>query len=156
MIKNHEELYELLLAKRNSGGSVTCSFKDMNQFVSTTTNEIAIERFLKELGLKPKRIKGDWKQIDQSMAKKILEYILSMNMAYDIELETKPLANMLSNYFLNEFLSNAIYYTNGYFDEDDGFFKLRAWRSITDSTFDTGVLVIDKNNIGILWGEDND
>ena len=155
MIKNHEELYELLLAKRNSG-SVTCSFKDMNQFVSTTTNEIEKELFLKELGLKPKRIKGNWKQIDQSMAKKILEYILSMDMAYDIELETKPLANMLSNYFLNEFLSNAMYYTNGDFDEDDGFFKLRAWRSITDSTFDTGVLVIDKNNIGILWAEDND
>ncbi|MFD9627422.1 hypothetical protein [Peribacillus muralis] len=155
MIKNHEEFNEILLAKRNSG-SVTCSFKDMDQFVNTTTNEIAKELFLKELGLKPKRIKGNWKQIDQSIAKKILEYILSMDMAYDIELETKPLANMLSNYFLNEFLSNAIYYTNGDFDEDDGFFRLRGWQSITDSTFDTGVLVIDKNNIGILWAEDND
>ncbi|MBT2668780.1 hypothetical protein J7J00_25570 [Bacillus sp. ISL-4] len=155
MIKNHEEFNEILLAKRNSG-SVTCSFKDMNQFVNTKTNEIAKELFLKELGLKPNRIEGNWKQIDQSISKKILEYILSMDMAYDIELETKPLATMLSNYFLNEFLSNAIYYTNGDFDEDDGFFRLRGWQPITDSTFDTGVLVIDKNNIGILWAEDND
>lgn len=155
MIKNHQEFNEILLTKRNSG-TVTCSFKDMNQFVNVTTNEIVKELFLKELDLKPKRIKGNWKQIDQSTANKILEYILSMDMAYDIQLETKPLANMLSNYFLNKFLPDATYYTNGDFDEDDGFFSLRGWQPITDSTFDTGVLVIDKKNIGILWAEDND
>jgi hypothetical protein len=140
-----------LLSKRNSG-STNCSFKSMNNSV----NEINKELFLDELGFKSDEIKNEWEKVDETTAKKILEYILSYDMAYDAELGTKAKASLICSYFLNEFQSDAIFFTNGYFDEDAGFFKLSAWTPLTDSTFDTGILAIDKNKIGILWAEDND
>ncbi|WP_242218504.1 hypothetical protein [Bacillus cereus group sp. BfR-BA-01380] len=151
MFNSFEDFNDILLTKRNSG-SIICSFKSINNL----GNEITKEEFLEEIGHQSNEIKGRWEVIDKRMAKKILEYILSMDMAYDIDLETKPLAEKLSNYFLKEFLSDAKYYTNGKFDEVDGFFRLSEWTSITNSTFDTGILAIDKNKIGILWAEDND
>jgi hypothetical protein len=152
---NLEQFNKLLSTKRNSG-SVTCSLKDVNSMGDEATKEIIKEQLLEDLSLKTNRIKGNWKEIDKSMAKQILEYILSFDMAYDIELDSKPLADKLSNYFFNQFLSDTKYYTNGDFDNDFGFFRLRSWTPITNSTFDTGVLGIDKNKIGILWAEDND
>jgi hypothetical protein len=161
MIKDLEQFNNLMLTNRNAG-RVTCSFKDINTSenektkTKTKTKTNGKELFLKELGFKSNRIEGNWKPIYLSMAKKILEYILSLDMAYDLDLGTKPLADKLSAYFLNQFQSDTKYYTNGIFDEDLGFFRLRSWLPVTDSTFDTGVLAIYKNRIGILWAEDND
>lgn len=150
MIKSLEEFNRILLT-RNSG-SVTCKFKSTN----CMGNETTVEKLLEDIGYKSNRIKGKWRLIDKRTAQRILEYILSMDMAYDIDLETKPLAKKLSIYFLNQFQPEAKYYTNGNFDEKEGFFRLRGWTPLTDSIFDTGVLAIDKNKFGILWAKDND
>jgi len=150
MINNIKD-FNQLLSKRNSG-KITCKFKNI-QLVSDKSTK---EQFLSEIGFKPVEIKGNWERIDKTQAQRILEYTLSFDMAYDTELNTKPKAKSLSCYFLSEFQNDAVYFTNGYFEEDAGSYRLRGWTPITDSTFDTGILAIDKYKIGILWAEDND
>ncbi len=53
--------------------------------------------------------------------------------------------------------SEAKFFTNGEFahaydDEDNGI----AWHSVTDATFNTGVVFVDGLHIGLFWVEDED
>lgn len=151
MIKNDEEFYSLL-SRRNSG-KVTCGFEDRKNI----EDEELIEGLLKQLGHNPKKIKGKWKHVDRSYAKNILTFILSKDMTQNLDLETKPLAEKISNYFLEKFQPETAFYTNGQFDSISGYFKLYAWTSITDSefyTFDTGIVAFDNDKIGMLWATD--
>lgn len=151
MINDDEEFYSLL-SRRNSG-KVTYGFEDRNNI----EDEELKEGFLKRMGHNPKKIKGNWKQVNKSYAKNILTYTLSKNMTHNIDLETKPLAEKLSNYFLDKFQPEAVFYTNGQFNSNSGYFKLYAWTTITSSkfyTYDTGIVVFDNDKIGMLWATD--
>jgi hypothetical protein len=151
LINNLEEFNKILLSKRNDG-KITCKFKSIH----SESDNIIKEQFLDGTGFNSYQIKGKWKKVDTSTAQKILEYIFSFDMAYDIELATKSQANFLASYFINEFNSDAEYFTNGNFELDKGFYRLKGWTPLTDSIFDTGILAIDKEKVGILWAEDND
>ncbi|WHX39765.1 hypothetical protein QNH36_19255 [Mesobacillus sp. AQ2] len=151
MINNIEDFNQILLSKRNTG-NITCEFKN----IQLASDKITKDQFLNEIGFKPIEIKENWKKVDKNEAQRILEYILSFDMAYDTELDAKPEAKTLSSYFLSIFHRKAAFFTNGYFEEDAGSYRLRGWTPITDSTFDTGILAIDKYKIGILWAEDTD
>ncbi|OCA85076.1 hypothetical protein [Pseudobacillus wudalianchiensis] len=148
MINNRKDFMNLLETKRNAG-KVTCCVRKMD-----TTGTAVVDSFVKELGFRP--IGEKWEQITQHEARNILMYLFSMDMAYDAELESKPLADELSDYFLSTFSLQSKIFTAGYFEENSGFFKLQTWEPITDATFDTGIVVLDANKIGILWVEDED
>ncbi|MBP1933011.1 hypothetical protein [Ammoniphilus resinae] len=152
MFNDFEEFEKVLVSNRDSG-DVTCRMKDINQVGRVVEVK---EQFLQEVGLNSDRIKGRWKEVDRKTAGRILEYILSVDMAYDIKLKSKPLADQLGRYFLNQFHFDAKYYTNGDFEEKTGFLRIRGWIPVTASTFDTGVVVMDEDRIGILWTEDDD
>ena len=149
MIKNIKEFTNLLAKKRNSG-RVTCCVKEINNAAGIAT----VDSFVKELGFKP--IGEEWELITQQTARNILIYLFSMDMAYNIELDSKPLADKLSYSFLSGFSSGAKIFTNGYFDKDSGFFALRGWQPLSNATFDTDIVILDANKIGILWVEDED
>lgn len=151
MIKNDEEFHSLL-ARRNSG-KVTYGY----ELRSNIEKENIVEVFLKQLGHNPEKIRGNWRPVDKTYALKILKYALSKNMTHDIDLETKPFAENLSDYFLEKFQPEAVFYTNGKFDSNSGYFKLYSWITITNSqlnTFDTGIVAFDNLHIGILWATD--
>lgn len=151
MIKNDDEFYSLL-TRRNSG-KVTYGF----ELRSNIEKEDIMEVFLKQMGHNPEKIRGNWRPIDKTFAKSILTYALSKNITHDIDLETKPLAEKLSDYFIEKFQPETVFYTNGKFDSSSGYFKLYSWITITDSrlnTFDTGIVAFDNVQIGILWATD--
>ncbi|WP_336764631.1 hypothetical protein [Paenibacillus sp. USHLN196] len=151
MIKNDDE-FESLLSKRNSG-KVTYGIELKNNIEKGSI----LEAFLTRMGHNADKIEGNWRMVDKDYAKKILIYVLSKNMTHDIDLKTKPMANELSEYFLDQFQKEAIFYTNARFDSKSGYFKLYSWTTITNShwhTFDTGIVAVDNINIGILWATD--
>ncbi|MFZ3590111.1 hypothetical protein ACOI1C_12720 [Bacillus sp. DJP31] len=158
MENNFGDFNSVLETERNNG-KVICNITDMttgSQGKAGKITKVEVVKFLDAIGLKSHRIKEKWERINRGTAGRIIEYILSSDMAYDLELRTKPISKNLSDYFLSQFTTEVEYYTNGKFDKESGIFRLRSWTSLTNSTFDTGVLVIDMSKIGILWAEDND
>lgn len=47
-----------------------------------------------------------------------------------------------------------MYDTNA--DVQSGYVELSSWTPISQATFDAGVVVVDKKNIGMIWVEDED
>jgi len=101
-------------------------------------------------------------EIDAHRAEWILASILHRDMAYNYECMSYQDAEHLSREFLGLFAAGARFFMNGKFEEwmpnnsDHGLLKLSSWGGITRSTFDTGVICIDSNQVGILWFEDED
>jgi hypothetical protein len=159
-----KQLFESVIETPRNDGRVIYKIKNINAnprgiarlFSLINSSKASKEKLLKKLGLKNKRIKNRWIKVEKDDALKIMNYILSRDMAYDFELDTKPMANQLSNYFFDQFDSEAQFYTNGEFHDERGFYRLGSWISLTNSVFDTGVVVVDKSKIGIFWAEDND
>lgn len=79
------------------------------------------------MGPNADKLEGNWIMVDKDYAKEILIYVLSKNMTQDIDLNTKPMADELSEYFLDQFQKKAIFYTNARFDSKSGYFKLYSW-----------------------------
>jgi hypothetical protein len=164
MVIDIKQMFESVIETPRNDGRVIYKIKKINAnprgiarlFLLRNSPKASKEKLLKELDLKNKRIKNRWIKVEKEDALKILNYILSRDMAYDFELDTKPMANQLSSYFIDQFGSEAQFYTNGEFHEELGFYRLGSWISITNSIFDTGVLVVDQSKIGIFWAEDND
>lgn len=90
------------------------------------------------------------------MARKIIEYILSIDLAYDLDLESKPFANQVSEYFINQIHVDGQFYTNGEFTTKGNEIRLLSWIPISSQIFDTGVIAVDGKKMGILWAEDHD
>lgn len=84
-----------------------------------------------------------YREIDESEARWIIAEALHRDQAYRAELMTAAQAEQLTAEFLEQFGAQARYFThNGY--------------SVTEATFDTGVLVIGAFQSGCLWVEDED
>lgn len=141
-----------MLTKRNSG-EVTYGFEVRRN----NENREIMKLFLRKMGHNPEKIMDNWIKVNKTCAKNILTYALSKNMTHDIDLETKPFAEKISDYFLEKFRTEAVFYTNGKFDSISDYFKLYSWTTITNSrvnTFDTGIIAFDNVQIGILWATD--
>ncbi|MED3728545.1 hypothetical protein [Priestia filamentosa] len=149
IFKDFGEFRDVLFTKREAG-KVTCSMRERTQHSSLDD----INHFVKQLGYQG--LGNDWDSVDEQMARRIITYILSMDLAYDSDLDSTPIAGELCDYFISLLSSQAEYYTNAHFEEDSGHFRLEEWSSISTSTFDTGIIVVDRDKIGILWVEDED
>lgn len=97
-----------------------------------------------------------WDQLNRSQAEKISSYILDYDLAYNVPIIEKNLAENLSSKFLNFFSEEAVFFTNASFSDDEGEFHIDGWSPITDATFDSGIIVFDGSLIGILWVMDED
>jgi hypothetical protein len=147
--KDFEEFRDVLFTKRDAG-KVTCSIIGRNQCSSLED----MNHFVQQLGFQG--IDNSWDSVDEQMARRIITYVLSMDLAYDSDLDSTPIAGELCDYFISLFSFQAEYYTNAHFDEDSGHFRLEEWSSISSATFDTGIIVVDQDKMGILWAEDED
>ena len=95
-----------------------------------------------------------WQAIDRSDARKILVRILHRGLAYPQEEMPLGDAQALADRILALFSSDAGFFTNGSYAQDEGQGVRR--HSITDATFDTGVVFVDRSQIGLFWIEDED
>lgn len=94
---------------------------------------------------------------------RILAQLLYRDMAYDTELMKAEEALELAEKFVSLFSEQSSqYYSNSEWRNDPlqtpGTFgaQLNGWSPFTDATFDSGIIVVDKDKIGIAWFEDED
>ncbi|WP_111924547.1 hypothetical protein [Priestia endophytica] len=147
--KDFEGFRDVLLTQRDAG-KVTCSLRERTQHSPLDD----INHFVQQLGFQG--LDNYWDSVDEQKARRIITYVLSMDLAYDSELDSMPIAGELCDYFISLFSSQAEHYTNDHFDEDLGHFRLKEWRSISSSTFDTGIIIVDQYKTEVIWGEDED
>ncbi|MVO99852.1 hypothetical protein [Paenibacillus lutrae] len=91
------------------------------------------------------------KETDQHGVNKLLDYALTKQMVHDLDMMSSGEAKALINKFFNLFgAANKRLFTNAKYDNG------LSWSSIMKETpgviyFDTGVVVVTRNLIGILW-----
>ena len=119
----------------------------------------ALDSYVEQLDMHG--IGDSWREIDTSSAGKIIHRILHRDLAYNYELMLQTEAKTLTNRVISLYSLNVKCYTNGNFDEDAIAINPRvkrgpSWHPITEATFDTGVVFVDKTRFGLIWVEDED
>jgi hypothetical protein len=91
--------------------------------------------------------------ITASFAVALVTSILHKDMAYSGPIMSEERAKELAGRFLQQFGADAAFYSNGWNGwETDS----TGWKPATNSTFDTGVLIIGNDRSGCIWVEDED
>jgi hypothetical protein len=147
------ELREEIISKRELGEVLLATKKLIPSGNSDEENLMAlVDSFVMQLGFSG--IGDRWKHIDRESAQKILHFILSKNLAYSEASMTVTDAESISDKFINLFQDNCQFFTNGIFNHN--YSRITEWDSIAESTFDTGVVIVSNDRIGILWVQDED
>lgn len=117
----------------------------------STLKAPALLQLLEEFGLKEDL--SIYREIDAVEARRLVHFVLHQGLAYSTHVMPAPRAAELTDRFLSQFGSDGTrYYTNGTFHNS----RNGGWSSATDSTFDTGILVIGPERSGYLWVEEED
>ena len=148
------ELREEIISKRESGEVLLETKKLIPSGNSDDENLMAlVDSFVMQLGFSG--IGDRWKHINRESAQKILNFILNKNLAYSSEESiTVTDAESIADRFMNLFKDNSQFFTNAIFNHN--YSGLTEWDSIAESTFDTGVVIVSNERIGILWVQDED
>ncbi|HAX75365.1 MAG TPA: hypothetical protein DCY88_05915 [Cyanobacteria bacterium UBA11372] len=147
------ELREQIISKRESR-EVLLEIKKLIPSVNLAGENLMaiVDSFVMQLGFSG--IGDRWKQINRKSAQKILIFILNKNLAYAEESIAINDAETIANRFMILFEDNCQFLTNAIFNNN--YSRLTEWDSITESTFDTGVVIVSNERIGILWVQDED
>lgn len=143
-----EELRDSILEHRICG---EVTFQVAERIAAIDDNSSAkdiLDSFVKTSGFAG--LGDHWTEIDRDNAQTIAQNILRQDLAYRAEIMPEQLACQLAGQFLALFDDGTHYFTNGEFD-DRG---LLMWSGITEATFDSGIICIDNQRIGILWVQD--
>lgn len=141
------------LAKRDAG-LVHFEIRDRSDFPKTS-DIAAIDEFVSELN--NKKLDSDWKCLKKYDAERLLTSILHKDMAYQYECMEIGLARAMMRSFFDLFSDKAQFYSNADFKpESGGLVSIGSYKSITNATFDSGIVAIDDEHIGLLWCEDED
>jgi hypothetical protein len=98
---------------------------------------------------------GDrWKEISREEAEKIINFIMTKDLAYSVDLMSPEEAQQISSKVSTLFTGDCKYFTNASFVNN--FSGMSEWNSITESTFDTGVIIVSGERIGMIWVQDED
>ena len=101
-------------------------------------------------------------KVTRKIASQILTHLLNEDMAYSAEIMEMSEAKEFSNQFFSFFEKDALCYSNSdwnknKYSKDKKFeFGLGSSNPLTDSTFDSGVIICDSKKIGIAWFQDED
>ncbi len=82
--------------------------------------------------------------------------VLARDLAYRATIMPNEDAEALAASFLRLFPAPASYWTNGELLVAHAHGTSGAWRSATEATFDSGLVVVSATRAGILWVEDED
>ncbi|QLE57471.1 hypothetical protein [Nostoc sp. TCL26-01] len=154
---NHQEISQLreeLLSKRNLGEA----FIAIQNFTwdGDTNNpqdvQKIIDSFVSQLGYSPL---GDrWQSINQEAAQKISEFVLTKDLAYAVEIMSLSEAEAIFQKISNLFQDDCQFFTNATFVNN--YSGISSWDSLTEATFDTGVVMLNHRQIGLLCVKDED
>lgn len=141
------------LEKRDAG-LVHFDIRSRKDF-SAKTDTAAIDQFVSELN--HKKLEALWKPFKKYDAERLLTSILHKDMAYQYECMEIGLARSTMRSFFDLFSDAARFFSNTEFrPESGGLVSLGSYQSITNATFDSGIVAIDDNHIGFIWIEDED
>lgn len=141
------------LEKRDAG-LVHFDIRSRNDF-SSASDTAAIDEFVSELN--HKKLNALWKAFKKYDAERLLTSILHKDMAYQYECMEIGLARSTMRSFFDLFSASARYYSNAEFrPESGGFVSIGSYQSITNATFDSGIVGIDDKHISFIWIEDED
>ena len=142
-----QALRELALSKRIFG-RLTIEHQLLSE--SSPVESECVNEFLKRFGFTGSH--ADLHQINRKEAAQQAVLVLNRDLAYGVEVMTKPEAQQIASSFLNCFERPTVrYFTNG---ERIG--NNWAGNPISDSTFDQGIIALNDEAIGILWAQDED
>ncbi|BCL38191.1 hypothetical protein [Nostoc sp. MS1] len=143
-----------IISKR-SIGNIVFELKQISPEINIDKSEdlqAILDLFVTQLGYVGLGV--HWKEINQNAAEKILERILTKDLAYSAKIMSTGKAEEISTKMLNFFQNPCKFFTNAVFT--DNYSAMSAWDSLTESTFDTGVIIVSTKMIGILWVKDED
>ncbi|HEX6484856.1 MAG TPA: hypothetical protein VF043_38925 [Ktedonobacteraceae bacterium] len=169
--ENARRIEDLRSELNTSGMNAGCEFieemenqivLEVQKYISGEKNESAlfsvVNAFVTSLNLSPFNAFGQMRirEVDGREARKILAFVLTENLAYGptgiISGET---ALVLMEPMLRLFTSSVRYFTNAKFTSDP--FRLLSWSPIAGSrTFDTGIVLVDDQHVGIIWATAED
>ena len=128
-------------------------FEHFPNFKYVLKAEASVESFIKSL----------IKISDKKLACDIITILIHQDLAYDAEMIPLEEAALLANKFFSLFSNQAAYFFNSTWNEHehsqvDKDFKLglSSWTSLTEATFDSGIIICDNDKIGIAWFADED
>jgi hypothetical protein len=132
-------------------GSVRCGLSSQP---SPTVQELA-----HEFGLRDEAT--CYKEIEDTSARRLVQLVLHSDLAYHSEIMSESRAAELTDRFFAQFGPGARYFSNGTFHEEPQWISESvkagaSWESVTEATFDTGVLILAPGCSGCLWVEDED
>jgi hypothetical protein len=99
---------------------------------------------------------------DVALAKNILTALLHKDLAYGMELMPLDRASLFTDRFFSLFSSQALYFSNSTWNQneykpaEDFKFGFSSWWSLTELTFDSGIIICDNSKIGVVWFSDDD
>lgn len=82
-----------------------------------------------------------------------LLYLLTHDLAYSVEFATGSEASPLVTSFLSQFPDPAEFFTNGTSSFGTG---NSSWTPLTSATFDSGIIAVTSEAIGVVWFADED
>lgn len=155
-MESFERLKDEIFAKRY--GVVHFDIRAFDWLNSDKINR-ALDSYVEQLNMHG--LGASWREVDTSSARKIIQRILHRDLAYNSELMLQTEAKTLTDRVMSLFSLNVKCYTNGNFNEDGIAISPEVkrglgWHPITEATFDTGVVFVDKSRIGLIWVEDED
>ncbi|BAY34772.1 hypothetical protein NIES2107_66790 [Nostoc carneum NIES-2107] len=149
-----QELKAEILSKR-SLGNILFEIKQINSDITLNkADELTeiLDLFVTQMGYVG--IGDRWQEIHQDAAQKIVVFVLKKDLAYSAKIMPTEEAEKISTKILNLFANPCRFFTNAVFVND--YSALSAWDSLTNSTFDTGILVVNSTMMGMLWVKDED
>ncbi len=156
-IENSLEIAELraeIVSKRNNG-EVLLEVKKIvpdGTVASFENPREIIDLFVTQLGYAS--LDARWKEINQEEAQKIINFIMTKDLAYSVQLMSLQEAEKIFVKLFHFFSSNSKFFTNASFINNVS--AMNAWDSITKATFDTGVVILSDTRIGMVWVKDED
>jgi hypothetical protein len=149
-----QEFKKKIVSKRNIG-SVVFEIKQISPEINPKKPQDcqeALDLFVSQIGYVGLGI--HWKEVDQEAAQKILERVLTKDLAYSAKIMSIEDAEEISTKIFNFFQNQYKFFTNAVFTHN--YSALSAWDSLTEATFDTGIIIVSTTMIGMLWVKDED
>ncbi len=130
-----------------------------NNDMTALLDAFATEHHLEPLG-------SGWAEVNEETARWIMRRMLSRDLAYRAEIMDEGLAGKLIQEFQTACARGASeqrhrYFTNGKAVDGPAMYDVHLkpildWMPATTSTFDTGVVMLTRLAIGLMWVEDED
>jgi hypothetical protein len=105
--------------------------------------------FVRELGMKPP---PKWTTLDSRQALTVATRVLFADFAHDSPVMPVHLAARLARTFIDVLGPGATFLTNGTL----ALTHARGWTPLTGAAFDTGLVGVSADRVGLLWVEDAD